>query len=147
MIGMNGLHKHEQNIQIRRFSLNVWCGLIGDLLIGPFVLEQCLTAANYLHFLVIELPVSLENMPLETRLRMFFQHDGMPPHFGYQVMPHLNQSYENWWFGHASPMPWLPRSLDFTLLNFLLWDLMKKRSVRPSTEENGTVMSSLECCC
>ena len=26
----------------RRFSVNVWCGVIGNRLIGPFVFENCL---------------------------------------------------------------------------------------------------------
>jgi hypothetical protein len=32
------------------FSVNVCYGLVWDLLIGPFILEQYLTAANCLHF-------------------------------------------------------------------------------------------------
>jgi hypothetical protein len=50
----------------------------------------------------------MEDMPLETMLRMFFQNGGMPPHFSHQIMPYMNQSYENWWLGHAGPILWLP---------------------------------------
>jgi hypothetical protein len=72
-----------------RFSVNVCCDLI-----GAFVLEQCLTADNYLNFLVNELPLLMEEVPLETRHGIFSQHSGVPPCFGCQVMVYLNQCYE-----------------------------------------------------
>ena len=33
------------------FSINVWCGMIGDMLIGPVILDDCITGQNYLDFL------------------------------------------------------------------------------------------------
>jgi hypothetical protein len=80
--------------------VNVCCDLI-----GPYVPELGLIAANYLHFLTKELPLLMKGMPLKTRLRMFFQHDGVPPHFGHQVKTYLNQRYENLWIGHAGSVP------------------------------------------
>jgi hypothetical protein len=52
--------------------VNVWCGLIVDLLIGPFILER-LTAVNYLFFLVNKLMQLTQHVPLKTMLRMFFE--------------------------------------------------------------------------
>jgi hypothetical protein len=59
----------------------VWCGVIGDKLIGPYIFPQRLTGAIYTNFLRDELPALLENVPLQTRLQMYYQHDGAPPHF------------------------------------------------------------------
>lgn len=39
-----------------RFSVNVWCGLIDNHLIGPVVLPHRLTGPTYLHFLENKLP-------------------------------------------------------------------------------------------
>jgi hypothetical protein len=50
-----------------RFSVNVWCGLIGDQLIGPYIFPQRLTGALYSNVLQDELPALLENGPLQTR--------------------------------------------------------------------------------
>ena len=33
------------------FSVNVWCAVLDDQLIGPFILEGCLTGEAYLRFL------------------------------------------------------------------------------------------------
>jgi len=45
----------ESNFQLR-FSVNVWCAVLDDQLIGPFILEGRLTGEAYLQFLQEELP-------------------------------------------------------------------------------------------
>jgi len=40
----------ETNFQ-RRFSINVWCGMIDDMLTGPVILDDRMTGQNYLDFL------------------------------------------------------------------------------------------------
>ena len=70
----------ESNFQ-QRFSVNEWCAVLDDQLIGPFILEGRLTREAYLRFLQEELPRLLEDLPLNKRGRMYFQHDGARPHF------------------------------------------------------------------
>jgi hypothetical protein len=82
----------ETNFQ-QRFSVNVWCGIIDDQVIGPFILEYRLTGQSYLAFLQNELPELLEDVPLATRAGMYFQHDGAPPHFSRAVIQHLNNTF------------------------------------------------------
>ena len=48
----------------RRFSVNVWCGVIGNRLIGPFVFDNNLTGNTYEALLRNELPGLLEDIPL-----------------------------------------------------------------------------------
>jgi len=64
----------------RRFSVNVWCGLLGNKLIGAFVFDNNLTGNTYEVFLRNELPALLEDIPL-MRSQIYFQHDGAPPHY------------------------------------------------------------------
>jgi len=45
----------ESNFQLR-FSVNVWCTVLDNQLIGPFILEVRLTGEAYLRFLQAELP-------------------------------------------------------------------------------------------
>jgi hypothetical protein len=70
----------------QRFSVNVWCGIIDDQVIGPFILEYRLTGQSYLAFQQDEVPELLEDVPLVTRAGMYFQHDGAPPHFSRAVI-------------------------------------------------------------
>jgi len=53
----------ESNFQLC-FSVNVWCAVLDDQLIGPFILEGRLTVEMYLTFLQEELPRILEDVPL-----------------------------------------------------------------------------------
>jgi hypothetical protein len=109
----------------RRFSLNVWCGVIGNRLIGPFVFENNLTGNTYEAFLRNELPGLLEDIPLMVRSQMYFQHDGAPPHYSRHVKDYLNETFPNRWLGRGGPVPWPPRSPDLTPLDFFLWGHMK----------------------
>jgi len=70
----------ESNFQLH-FNVNVWCAVLDDQLIGPFILEGRLTGEAYLRFLQEELPRLLEDVLLNKRGRLYFQHDGAPPHF------------------------------------------------------------------
>jgi len=45
----------ESNFELR-FSINVWCAVLDDKLIGPFIVEGRLTGEAYLRFLQEELP-------------------------------------------------------------------------------------------
>jgi glutaredoxin-related protein len=51
------------------------------LLIGSVILEDHMTGQNYLEFLQNELLEQLENVPLATRIAMYFQHDRAPSHY------------------------------------------------------------------
>ena len=82
----------ESNFQLRS-SVNVWCAVVDGQLIGPFILEGCLTGEAYLRFLQDELPRLLEDVPLDKRGRMYFQHDGAPPHFSREIRNFLNYRF------------------------------------------------------
>ena len=82
----------ETNFQ-RRFSIDVWCGMIDDMLIGPDILDDRVTEKNYLDFLQNELPQQLDDIPLATRIAMYFRHDGDPSHYTRHVMQHLNDKF------------------------------------------------------
>ena len=76
-------------------------GVIGDRLIGPFVLENNLRGDTYKVFLRNELPGLLEVIPLMVRSQMYFQNDGAPTHYTRHVREYLNESFTNRWLGHG----------------------------------------------
>lgn len=121
-----------------RWSVNVWCGIIGGRIIGPFIFEEPLNGNTYLHFLQYNLPVLLENIPLLTRATMFFQHDGCPAHFSLNVRNYLDMIFRDRWIGRGSLFPWPPRSPDLTCLDFYLWGRLKDivYQTRPTTRED-----------
>ena len=87
----------------QQWGINLWAGIVGGHLIGPYMLEGNLNASKYLAFLQEVLPGLLEDVPLQTRREMWYQHDGAPPHFGTQVRDHLNSVYPGKWIGRGVP--------------------------------------------
>lgn len=109
-----------------RFAVNVWAGIIGDRLIGPYIFPNRLNAPVYLVFLRDILPELLEDVPLHIRRDMWFQHDGAPAHFGNDVRGYLNMTFERRWVGRGGPVHWPARSPDLTPLDFFLWGQMNE---------------------
>jgi hypothetical protein len=60
----------------------------------------------------------MEDVPLETRRGIVFQHDGAPALFCRQGTACLNQLYESRRIGRRGPIPWPPRSPDLTPRDF-----------------------------
>jgi hypothetical protein len=89
------------------------------LLVGPIILEDHMTGQNYLELLRNEIPEQLEDVPLATRIAMYFQHEGALPHYNPLVMPHLNDTFLDQWIGLGSTINWPPRSPDLIPLDFL----------------------------
>lgn len=100
------------------FSVNVWAGIIGDHLIGPFFLPRRLTGETYHNFLQNELPILLEDVPVQLRRQMYFMHDGAPPHFSLLARQCLDASYPRRWIGRRGPQHWPARSPDLNALDF-----------------------------
>lgn len=75
----------------------------------------------------IELPILLENVELETRIRMWFQQDGAPAHRSQLIQNYLNNRFPNRWIGNRTH-EWPPRSPDLTPLDFFV-GLCKRKSL------------------
>lgn len=112
----------ESNHQ-RRFSCNVWAGIVGSYLLGPVFLPPRLNGQLYHDFLLNELPLLLEEVPINVRRDMWFMHDGAPPHFSRIARHLLSQPrfFGNRWIGRAGPVAWPPRSPDLNPIDFFLW--------------------------
>ena len=88
----------ERNSQ-HRFSVNVWCSVMDNQLIGPAVLPNLFTGLAYVVFLKNELPLLLEEVPLAKRMRKVFQHDGAPARYSRLVTRRLNLTFPERWIG------------------------------------------------
>lgn len=110
-----------------RWRINVWAGIIGDKIIGPCFLDQSMSGANYLRFLQEQLSDELDELGLHIVRRMWFQHDGAPPHFSRAVRSYLDTEFGDRWIGRAGPINWPARSPDLTPLDFFLWGTVKQQ--------------------
>jgi Helix-turn-helix domain (DUF4817) len=116
---IEGRHQHQ-------FSVNVWAGIIGNILVGPHFFPNRLNGDVYYNFIRDDLPELMDAVPLRTRLLMWFMHDGAPPHFAIAVRNYLNQQYPDRWIGRGGPHQWPARSPDLNPLDFYLWGHLKQ---------------------
>lgn len=121
-----------------RWSLNVWGGIIGAFVIGPYFFEERVTGQVYLQFLRNELPRLMNILPENVKNRMWYLHDGAPVHHTAAIQDHLNNAFPNRWVGRGSPFPWPPRSPDLTKMDFFLWGYVKDQVYRlqPTTRDD-----------
>ena len=99
-------------------KLNVWCGIMHDIIIGPFFFaKKSITAQIYLNLLAEYVSPRLE----QYQPQVIFQKDGAPPHWGLEICQFLNETCLDRWIGRDGLIPWLLRSPDITRLNFFLW--------------------------
>lgn len=110
-----------------RWSTNVWAGILGDRIIGPFFFHQPINGEIYLNHLTENVEDFLDDLPLAERQRIWFQQDGAPPHYAIVVRQWLNEEFGNRWIGRGGPFPWPPRSPDLTPLDYFLWGYVKSK--------------------
>lgn len=118
-------HQYRLQRNQNRWSINVWAGILGPYLIGPYFFEGHLNGLMFLNFLSHQLPVLLQELPLNIRTTMWFQLDGAPPHYHREVRQFLNVNFQDRWIGRNGCHNWPPRSPDLTPLDFFLWGYIK----------------------
>lgn len=107
-------------------KLNVWAGIIGNKIIGPYFFEETLTGPRYLEFLQHFLIPELHRL-FPNRDDLWLQQDGAPPHYAVLVRNYLDRVFTDRWIGRRGSIEWPPRSPDLTPLDFFLWGYLKSR--------------------
>ncbi|GBM30292.1 hypothetical protein AVEN_52696-1 [Araneus ventricosus] len=92
-----------------RSSINVWCEIFNDRLIGPVFYEGTLTGQRYLEILQDVITDFVENLPLHQLQNVWFQHDGAPPRKISNVKQYLMETFQNQVIGYDGFVEW-PRA-------------------------------------
>ena len=95
-----------------RSSTNVWCDVIGYQLIDNSIFPQHQTGDIYASVLQRELTALLEDVPLQTRRQICYQHDGVSTHCIQIIKQYLNLKFPKRWIGRGGAQNWPPRSPD-----------------------------------
>nr|XP_012152408.1 PREDICTED: uncharacterized protein LOC105664076 [Megachile rotundata] len=113
-----------------RWSINLWAGICGDFVVGPYILPNRLDGPLYKIFVEHVLPTLLEEIPLETRKNMYLQHDGAPAHYAADVRSYLDEAFQDRCIGRRGAIAWPARSPDLNPLDFFFWEYLKKEVYR-----------------
>ncbi len=102
------------------------CGVVYMRLIGPYFYSGTLTAQRFLTEILEGVVADfIDDVPLQSYRRIWFQADGAPAHYGIQVRARLDVVFPQRWLGRGGPVPWPARSPDLTPLDFFLWGYVK----------------------
>jgi hypothetical protein len=111
----------EKHTQYRE-KVNVWVGILGNNLVGPFFIDGNLNQHKYLDLLQMEVGPELD--ALRGNGEIIFQHDGAPAHSAANVREFLNETFPDSWIGQHGPFSWPARSPDLTPLDFFFMGVL-----------------------
>lgn len=126
-------HEFREAHTQRPKKRNVWAGILGDEIIGPFFIDGNLDSSKYILLLhnqivpAMRLSAARQNMDWND---VIFQQDGAPAHYAVLVRRYLDLVFPNRWIGRCGPILWPPRSPDLTGLDFFLWGFLKDKVFR-----------------
>jgi len=129
------------------WSVNTWCGLIGQHIVGPYFFDGPLNGVVYANFLRNILWELLEEVPLQTRAQMWLQQDGCPPHFSYMARQAADEMFPNRWIGRGGPVLWPPRSPDLSPVDFYFWGRVKDIVYRDRPTTRDDMMQRIRNAC
>lgn len=109
-----------------KWSVNVWCGIWCDFIIGPVFYDEPMNGDRYLQFLQNTVGSWLEKMPPEIMPSIWFQHDRAPHHNLCTVRNWLDGKFGAKWIGLHGPVEWPPRSPDLSPVDFFMWAHVKE---------------------
>lgn len=108
-----------------RKTVNVWAGILGNKIIGPFFIDGALTAEKYLELLLTKVGPALAGY--RNNEEIIFQHDGAPAHSAAEITEFLNNTFPGSWIGRFGPYKWPARSPDLTPLDFFYWGYVSSK--------------------
>ena len=112
---------------------NVWTGVVGDYIIGPFFIDGNLTGDKYLELLQNQIIPTLRLLPINFE-DIWFQQDGCPAHNRRAVQNYLETTFNNKLISTRGTIKWPPRSPDLSPNDFFLWGYLKEEVYRHSFE-------------
>lgn len=105
-------------------SVNVWCMIVGNQILGPVFFNGNLNGERYLEMLRNEILPLINQLPDNIRQNLIFQQDNAPCHNTAAVQQFLNEHF-NTWIGSNGTISWPPRSPDLTPMDYFLWGTLK----------------------
>lgn len=121
----NNMHLFNATRTQRPQKVNVWAGLIGRHIIGPFFIDGNLTGDKYLELLRNRIVPALRALNINGQV--WYQHDGAPPHYMRRVRDFLEETFPGSWIGRGGEIKWPARSPDLAPNDYFYWGYLKSK--------------------
>lgn len=116
-------------------KVNVWAGIFGQRIIGPFFLNRNLNAEYFLELLEDQILPTLNDVARENQ-EVWFQMDGCPAHNTAVVREYLNTALNSNVIGPNHTISWPARSPDLSPNDYFLWGHLKSMLYKGKKYEN-----------
>lgn len=119
-------NNHRQNLTHTQYNarVNVWAGIIGTALVGPYFIDGNLNSAKFLDLLRNQIVPRVQGLGIEFP---WFQMDGAPAHSTAAVTNFLNTIFPDKWIGRFGAIIWPARSPDLSPNDFFLSGYLKSK--------------------
>lgn len=117
-------------------KLNVWAGMIGNHVLGPFFIAGNLTAQVYLDLLQNDIVPAIQELPDIDFNQIWFQQDGCPAHNAAIVRNYLEAVFAGRIIANWGTIHWAARSPDLAINDFFLWGFIKQKVYNHQRCEN-----------
>lgn len=107
-------------------KLNVWVGILGNDIIGPYFIEGNLNAAKYLELLQLQIVPAVQAVRPNFE-EIWFQQDGCPAHISRPVREFLAATFQGRCISSISEIKWPARTPDLSPNDFFLWGYLKSK--------------------
>jgi Helix-turn-helix domain (DUF4817) len=108
-----------------RAKINVWTGILGDHIIGPYYIEGNLNAEKYVELLRERVIPAIQNFPDVNIENVWLQQDGCPAHNAIIVRHFLSNVFGDRLLSGMSNIKWPARSPDLAPMDFFFWGHIK----------------------
>lgn len=71
--------------------------------------------------------IYLNRLTAQQLSKIYFIHDGAPPHCTNLVNAFLDDTFQDQWVANNGPFKWPPQSPDMTPMDFFLWGYVKNK--------------------
>lgn len=114
-------------------KLNVWSGMLGDHIVGPFFINGNLNGPKYLQLLQNEIIPAVRRLPVNFQ-EVYFQQDGCSAHNSRATIHFLNQTFPDRLISTRGTIKWPARSCDLAPNDFFFWGFLKENIYRHQFE-------------
>ena len=129
-----------------RWSINVWCEIDKNRLIGQVFQMGKLTGSRHLKLLEDSLSNFLDDLSLSDFRNLRFLHNGALLHKVSSVQQYLRDPFQQQTIGYGDCVQWSSRSTDLNPTDFFFCGNASSRGLcNPSTNIAGTLKPYYEC--
>lgn len=124
--------------------VQVWAGIIGDRLIGPYFFPGTVSGDSYYTMLKDYAVPQIIQLGMDPK-KIIYAHDGAPAHIPVRVRDFLIEKFEGFiGRGEGALIEWPARSCDFNPCDIFLWSHTKNMVYQERSSDRNVMENKID---